>query len=655
MFKRTQLNRSRAVASNSSLKTEPQSNNFLKGEYTYTPNDIRPADSLTLIQDARVASIGQYKTRKGCDPYSVPIGEAVNVEVTSTTGAADKSFSSTVWYAERVQATATGRLSKVEIRIKNDASATGTPMVAVYSDDSGEVGVQLGRSSIASSLITSSYQYLGARYIEAPTITNASYYWVVVYTQGGTGSYKISSTTSLTNADTSTSAGGTWSDTSYSLNVKLYTATSGGVKGLRRVYKSDGTAYTFFAHGTTLYSVNDTTGATTAIDTGLDSDSTDVRMEFINDILYYTDGEQKPRKYDFAVASEVSAAPSTARNVLEHVNHAFYFDSTDRTKVYWSDLGDFEVFPSTNFRYVPASRKSDKLAAMAKLNGLLYFFTLKNKFVHYGQDNATFQVDEAPAQKGTFSQESVAYDENYIYFISDDGVYKFNGTSEENIALPILDKIEGLLDKDNCRLELHNNRLYVWYTPNAEADNSSCLVYNTVLNIWESEDTGTFIGRTFARHDNSNQFLQASNRIGAVYYGELSTNDYNNLGDILQTELKTHYDPMGAPQQLKSIRKWRPDFRAQSGNYSAQVGVAADFSDDVTFYDVPMQSSGFQYDAADALYDTATYASEGEIHITTLEVPGEAYRWQRIYKHHAAREPIEFTGETLAVQMQRMR
>ncbi len=637
-------------------RSQPQPIDYNKGWANYAPNDIQPKETLRYVTDARFEGVGQYKTRKGCDTYSVPIGEAVNVQVTSTTGAADQSFSTSTWLGEKLTATATGKLTKVDVRLKNDAAATGTVMVAVYSDNAGVPGTLLARSSIANSSISGSYTYISARFIEAPTITNTSVYWVVVYIQAeGTGSYKISSTTNSTNAKTSSDAGANWSSASYSLNAKLYTSTAGGVKGLTRIYRPNGTAVTIFAHGVNVYTVNDSTGATTSIDSGLNASSTEVRFDYVNDVLYYTDGYSKPRKYDFATASEVSTAPNSARNILEHVGVLFYFDATDPTKAFFTNFADYETFTSTDFLYVPAPKKADGLTAMAKLNGVLYFFTQRNKHALLGQDNATFNLGEANAQKGTYSQESVVWDANYIYFASDDGIYQFNGTYEKNIAEPILTTYTELLDKSNCVLELHNNRLYVWYTPNGEADNKQCFVYNTLLGVWESLDTQTHIGRAFARKDNEELFLQASNKVGAVYYGEQSTNDYTNLGEIMQMEVRTAYDHFGAPQQIKRVTYWRPIIQSVQGNYSLQAGFAADYSDDFQFSNVALQGSGYTYDSASALYDTATYAAPATAIDTTLELFGEAYRWQRVYKHHAAREPIEFSGEVLKIQIQRLR
>jgi hypothetical protein len=58
--------------------------------------------------------------------------------------------------------------------------------------------------------------------------------------------------------------------------------------------------------------------------------------------------------------------------------------------------------------------------------------------------------------------------------------------------------VDGAANKRNTVLELHNNRLYVFYTPNGESSNSRCMVYHILYGIWESDDTRAYVGMTYA-------------------------------------------------------------------------------------------------------------------------------------------------------------
>lgn len=637
-------------------KEQTQPIDYKKGLYSGIPNDLQPKNTLQYVTDMRFNGIGKYKTRQGCDHYTTAVGESVNAEVTSTAGANDAGFSTTTWVAEKLTATTTGVLTRVDARLKNSASATGTVIIRVYSDDAGVPDNLLAESTIAQSTVTGSYAYLTSYFMAAPDIANGSNYWLAIGLQeSGTGTMYASSTTNSTNASVSADSGQTWTAASYSLNVKLYTSTAGGVKGLKRVYRPDGSGITFFAHGTNLYKVNDSDGSVTSVDSGLSALSTHVRLAYVKDTLYYVDGVGKPRKYNHVSSSVVSSAPNNARNIIEHVGLLWYMNADDNNGGYYSNFEDFETFTSTDFFNEPAPNTADPLTAWEKINGVLYMFTRRNKRMVMGTDTATFESNDAYAQKGTFSQESVVADENSIYFASDDGVYQFNGTYEKNIFEPVITDYMAISHKEDIHLELHNNRLYVWYRPNGQAEVGACYVYNTLYSVMESHDIDTKIGRAFARHDTSDMFLQASNRAGVVYYAERQANDYANLGSRIYAEVRTAYDHFGSPQQKKRITYWRPILQSVQGAYTLQAGFAADYSDDVNYTNVRLQGAGYTYDDPASLYDSAIYAAGAASIDTTLNIFGDAYRWQRRYKHHAAHEPVEFAGEVLKIQTRRLR
>ena len=271
---------SRGIPSVGSRQQTYEVNDYSKGANSFVSNDSLHINSdksnfWRTAQDARINTLGSYETRKGMDFHSDSAGHTEDDTETSTTGASDGSFSQTTWLAQPFTTTSAGVLSQVDLNIKNANSATGVPIVEIWSNSGGEPSTRLARSSISASDITSSYAYLKVRFPDPPTLATSTTYWIVVYTQAtGSNSYNWSSTTNTTEALTSADSGATWASTSYSLNFKQYYATTGGVKGLHRAYKSDGTAVTLMAHGTSLYSVNDTTGALTAIKTGLDASAT---------------------------------------------------------------------------------------------------------------------------------------------------------------------------------------------------------------------------------------------------------------------------------------------------------------------------------------------------------------------------------------------
>ena len=638
-------------------------NDYSKGLDSYVSNDKFPVDNgginlWRLAQNARITTLGEYETRKGLDFHSDAAGETQDQAITSTAGADSKALSTTVRLAQKFTAGASAPLTKVDLLLANANSATGTVIVEIWTDSSSEPSTLLTRSSISSADIGSTAAYETARFVSAPALTSGSVYWIVVYVQAtGTGSYGWSSTTSATTALVSTDSGSTWATTSFALNFKEYYATSGGAKGLFRARKSDGTTVSLEAHGTALYKVDEVTGALTAIKTGLSTNATIYRFELVNDIVYYVNEYDGLRKWDFTTESQVSA--TNYSNICEHKGLLFLQDTTDKNKWVFSNFADYETFTSTDFIYVPSPKTGDASAAVVSLNGYLLIWTRKCKYILSGDDNATFRLDVAPDQNGTYTQETVATDDNYAYYLSDDGMYQSNGTEPKLLSEGAFESVKNISNKEDACVVVNKGRLYLWYTGPGASENNSCYVWNLAYSgrtdVIESHDTDSYVCRAVTASFDDDKLLVASSKVGQVYWQENDSNDYNNLGGDINFLLETHYFTFGTPASTHEVRQWKPRFGAQSGNYNISCEYAYDRRDNWTLQkDQAVQGSGSIWGAASTLWGAFTWGTTAEVQ-ANLYVPGEYRRIAIRYKHYATRQPHEFLGHTLRVQTRRMK
>ena len=645
--------------SNTAVKTL-ELNDYSKGMNSFIGNDKLPVDNggvnlWRLAQDARITTLGEYDTRKGFDFHSAAVGETEDQTQTSTTGAADQSFNNVTRLAQRFTAGTSGRLSKVEVRLKNDASATGVVMVELWSDSSGP-SARLARSSIAASTLTSSYAYITARFASAPSVTATTNYWLVVYVQAtGTGSYKWSSTTSATTARTSSDSGSTWSAASFALNFKQHYATTGALKGLFRAYKSDGTSVTLKAHGTTLSKVDDVTGALTTVKSGLSANATHYRFVVVNDIVYYCNGYDGLRKWDFTTESQVNS--TNYSNLIVHKGLLFGVRTDDPNRIDFSNFADYETFTSTDFIYSPSPKAGSGVVALASLNGYLLIRRMGGCQILSGEDNATFRLDDAPDQKGTYTQETTATDKNYQYFASDDGVYKSNGTTPILMSEGIYNDYLSIANKDDIVLCVNKGRLYMWYPSEGSSFNDKCYVWNLNYggerDVVESHDTEAYVSRALTAHKDDNGLIVGSSLIGQAYWQELDSNDYSSLGGDINFLLETHYFTFDVPATTKQIRHWKPRFGAQSGNYTVSCEYAYDMRTSwQTYSNVNVQGSGPIW--GQVTWGSFTWGTTAEVQ-ADLYVPGEYRRIALRYRHYAARQPQSFLGHTLVAHVRRLR
>lgn len=655
---------SRAIPALSSKEQTYEINDYSSGFDSFISNDKFPlknggTNMWRLAQDARITTLGEYETRKGFDFHSDAAGLTQDQAQTSVTGAASQVFNGTARLAQIFTTSSAGRLTKLDVNIKNPSGASGTVMVELWTSVGGSPGAKIARSSIAGSAPTTSYAYLTARFPDAPLLTTSTAYWIVVYVQAtGSGDYNWSSTTTATTAKTSSDSGMTWSATSFALNFKQYYATDGGVKGLLRAYKSDGTKVTIFAHGTSLYTVNEVTGAITAIKTGLNASATHYRFALVNDAVYYVNGYDGYRKWDFTTESQVNATNYT--HIAVHKGLMFLATALDPNKVVFSNFADYETFTSTDFIYIPSPKTGDPVSAIQPLNGYLIFFTQNNKFILSGDDNATFSLDEAPDQKPTFAQETQAVDKNFVYYLSNDGMYRSNGSEAQLLSKSNYQDILNLENKEDCCVEVSLGRLYLWYKSAGSSTNDRCYVWNLNFgtessSALESSDTHAYVARSFNAYRDDNVMLVGSSLVGQVFWQERESNDYTNLGGDINFELDTHYITFTSPAVLKEIRYWQPRFGAQSGDYTISCEYASDLRDNWQVYGSPtVQGSGYVWGSSGTVWGAFTWGTTSELQ-AQLYVPGEYRRIALRYKHYATRQPHKFLGHTLVVQQRRIR
>lgn len=629
---------------------------------TYTANDLVKPDRLVYGTDTRIPTVGRQKTRQGCDFYSVPAGETVNAIQTSVTGASNQSVGLTTWKAAKFTTSAAGRLTKVELNLKNASSATGPIIVQVHADSSGSPGTLLAQSSVPASTPTSSYAYCAARFIEAPLLANATAYWIVAYIQDdGSGSYSWSSTTNATTAKTSANSGVSWSSSSFDLNFKTDLSTDSPVLGYYRAIKSDGTKVSLIAYkeaaGTTaVASVNEVTGALTTIKTGLSSQATRYEFVMFNDVVYYVNGVDAPRKWDFTTESAMGGSPGVSYDIFTAHTRLWLLPTSDKTKIIFSNIAAPETFTSTDFVYVPSPKSPDQIVKAFLLNRNIYILTRKTKWVLSGTDLSVMVLGLSTGAKGCTSPRSVSVDGNYAYFASDDGDYQFNGGTDILLSEAITNDYLDAANKDELAGVVYNNRRYLFYTPSGEATNSRCWVYNLNLRGYESFDMSTHINLAVVWNGpgDDGRMVQCSSLVGAIYYAELPSNTYNNLGKSLAWQIRMKYEHYDSPATEKQVKRWYPRFTASSTAHSVLCQYDKDFRGSPTTQTVALQGSGPIWGSSTMIWGSFTWGTSALIN-PRLTIPGAAKYVQLRYSRTGVNNPCEFLGHTTYFGIRRPR
>ena len=321
-------------------------------------------------------------------------------------------------------------------------------------------------------------------------------------------------------------------------------------------------------------------------------------------------------------------------------------------------INSYDKFDRDFRQNFPAIKTGDPLTAMFNLGGVVYFLTRRNKYYMFAQTADVWTQQASSAQHGTFSQESVVTDLNYAYYACDDGIYRFDGSSETSLTQnTIQNTYDAIPNKESIVLEMYNNRLYTFYDSTGDGKNDSCLVFNINLGVWESFDTGLPISATIARQTASNRFICGSNNYGQLFIYEDNSNEYADVCAPIDFDLETAYLHFGTPSQLHRITKWRPEFATVEGEWTIKCGYALDFTDDVKYAFSIALKNNKPIDEHYVWDNPPNYGNEvTPTKLTTVpQVNGQFYRCQFRFQHHAAFEPTLFKSMTMQCEIQRLR
>jgi hypothetical protein len=629
-------------------KTSMDQQYGMRGLNMITPDQVIDEDSKTAGQspftiNTRLLAPQEtsdpragVQSRRGITQYTLPVGEAVDAVNTTTTGQANNTVSYLARRAQRFTPTANKALTAIEILVKNNGSNDNL-IIDVYEDVSGNLGTKIASSSVARGSITDAYTYVKARFAQAPTLSTATNYWIVTYTQDEayTTSYHLASTTTGANAISSVDAGANWAAFTGSFNFKVYLSDVGTVVGTHRFVTKAGLKQTLFAFrtttGTSIYRVtNESTGTVTAIKTGLSPLTTRVRFKTAYDKVLITTGYDAMGKWDGTTytSSTHTVDFPIPDNVTIYHDRAWYYSKSEPTKLYFSELyPNLETVLSVNFQYVPDTASADPITGFIPFQDQLVIFTKESKYTLLGDDVSTLGLSQsAGGTKGAVSQEAIAMGEKVVYFISlDGGAYYYDGAQDIGLSDNVQPEIDDITDFDSIDTIVTEKEWRIYYKPTGSLTHTKMLLLDLRFQEWLMDtETYTRLPLTFSLEDNT--LIEASSTCGALYFGEAGL---SQLGAPIKFRYWTNYKKYTSGIAKDRVKTFRAIFASPDRTTTVKIGKDADFDNDAKFKNIVLNSSGVLYDSGETYgSDTAVYGRGSRISQPKVSLSGRAENTQ---------------------------
>lgn len=630
----------------------------LRGLDLITPDEIMgPGRSpWTINSRMRARNDGENRvanrTRKGSGHLSTPVGQTLDTQNVAT-ATTDLAFSTTSVIAQPIVPGSTAAMTRLDTAIKKIGSVTGHIIVELYTDNGGIPGTMIAQGSILANMVTTSYQFLTAYFIDAPTVTSGATYWAVYYIQdNGSGSYYLQQTAQVGAADllTNNVALGAWNTIAASIQYKTYLSTPGGVKGFHLRYPSDGNNRIIFAQGTSVYALPKNTGVATAFDTGLNASAAHFRFCQVQDMTIYCNGFDPLRWWNGTdTPTNLGNVPTiNPTHVIPWKNRLFVVSAGNR--VDFSDLLSYESYPSVNFFYVPDPKSPDTIAGAVVFQDNLVFLTHKTKHIIIGSDISNFTRKESIGTKGAVSQEAIATDRNFVYFMADDlQIYRWNGVSDQLMSDVMQPEFQGISDPSSVRLNIYRNQLRVSYAKSPSPTANRTAVFDITLGEWFL-DTDHPVNGYSSLYLDKNELVEFSSVVGRVYYGEAQGSD---LGKKIDWKYWTNYktyayrrrtgQTFGGASAKKRIKRFRPVVRVQNANYTMSVGKDMNFNNTPDMRPYTVSGGGAAWGGGGKWGDGSKYGSNKQLQNRSA-MSGRGEHIQYRFERKGVETPVELYG-----------
>lgn len=545
----------------------------------------------------------------------------------------------------------TDRLSAVSFRAKN-INGTAPLRVDIYTKADGKPDKLVASSSVAQADIPTSVDWVTARFIEAPLIDNKDHFIVLYQQKEGTGVYKIGVTDTTTTTLKSTDAGNNWVNSDFSANFKTLKSPDAPVKSIFKFYRSNGAPITLAVVGGTLYSINEATKVGTQIIDSLDPTAENYFWVNLLDKVYFVNGKDKPKVYDGTSVTDLTGVWDT--NQVKAIDLVFHKNCLwvllDDNSIVISEEMQFGTFLHDRMIYSHQGSDANKAIRIIPFQDNIVAMGRAGKMVIYGRDPSTFVARESTSNKPLISPNAVWLDGSYIYFLSNDNVYRFNGGIDEPLGLNVDRLVGDMATKLNADLVVHKDKIRLYYTPSGASHNKDCLIYDMRFKEWLHDDE-IYVG-TVAILDGQNDeniLLHGSSLTSAIYRADEGLSD---LGKPIMFDYWTKYFSYSHPSRKNRIKRLYPFFRAGDGDYNIEVQIAIDDTVKPQVHQVPLGAGGVKW-GSDAEWGDGSKWGAGILKPRRLTVPGQYRKHQIRFVQHGVDNPVDIIGYTQYVQVRK--
>ena len=306
---------------------------------------------------------------------------------------------------------------------------------------------------------------------------------------------------------------------------------------------------------------------------------------------------------------------------------------------------------SVSFLYVPRPHNGSPITGMVSFQDSLVVFTQDEKYIISGYDRGSISMRKSTGSKGALSSRSIAVDENSIYFVSDDGFYQFNGSSDEKLSARISPLFDACGHKTNISPIVWKNQVRFYMASQGSTNNDICAIFDKDLKEWLL-DTDVHVNRALYYNDadDDHQLVEFSSQRAIAYFAE---HGYNSLGAPIDFEYRLKYDSMKSPMQKKRLRRFYPILQGVDSTFILQLAMDKDFEDSPKVKKQLLTTNGAKWGEF-KWGDGTLYGGDKSFKPKRQSYSGYAYYWQLRVIRKGVNNRVAFVGAQYSYKTKRL-
>lgn len=333
------------------------------------------------------------------------------------------------------------------------------------------------------------------------------------------------------------------------------------------------------------------TGTTNAVTTGWvkrefyftpSANVTSVEIRTASDNFFVDDVSIVSTGIEYIIDTELPKL----KEIIFHKDRLFGVTMNDRNKIVFSENPGnpsdkpvrerwYYQWLSVSFIYVPRPKNGSPVTGMIPFQDNLVIFTQDMKYVLSGSDRGNYFLRESTGSQGALSRRGITSDPNFIYFVSDDGIYQFNGSKDDKISKLIQPLFDNCPNKYKITLALWKSQLRAYMASEFSATHDQTAIFSTDFSEWML-DTDTYVSRAlyYDDADDQQELAEFSSQTATLYFAE---QDFNSLGAPIDFDYRLKYDSRGIPGQRKKFKRFVPLVQAVGKSFPITFGSDKDF------------------------------------------------------------------------------